>query len=133
MRVLLIDDSAEDREVIGKLLYYNGFDVTYASNGQEGLEVARRERPDCILVDLDLPRMSGLGLYATLKADPTTNAIPTLATTAHPERDYGSLARRAGCGGYLEKPVRAQHLVLEIERLVSLTMRRTQSKQRPEA
>lgn len=116
--VLVVEDEPHDWEIYGKMLWYNGFDVLYARDGAEGLDLARANHPDLVLLDLGLPGMDGLELCRRLKEDPAISDIPVLVLTARSERNYGDEARRAGCARYLEKPKTPLEVLSEVEALI---------------
>lgn len=116
--ILVVEDEPHDWEIYGKMLWYNGFDVLYARDGADGLDLAREHRPDLVLLDLGLPGMHGLELCRRLKEDPASAGIPVLVLTARPESEYGDQARRAGCVRYLEKPMTPLQVLSEVESLI---------------
>jgi CheY-like chemotaxis protein len=116
--VLVIDDDHAERELYGRLLWYNGFDVSFAETGEDGLELATERRPDLVLLDMMLPGMDGLGVCETLKTDERTHDIPVLALSGRRENELGAAARRLGCENYLEKPISPVTVLHEVERLI---------------
>lgn len=105
-RVLVIEDHPMDRELVVELVELEGYPVLEADSAEEGLSLAVAERPALILMDLQLPRMSGFEAIRRLKADPTTAAIPVLALTASVVG--GTAARKAseaGADACLIKPL----------------------------
>ena len=115
--VLLVDDDP----VILRLLEVNfemeGFAVRTAGDGQEGLEVARAEQPDVIVSDVMMPRMNGLELAASIKADPATAAIPVLLLSAKAQATDIRAGLEAGADDYVTKPFEPNDLV---ERVIKL-------------
>jgi two-component system cell cycle response regulator DivK len=112
--VLLIDDNEAERRMYARLLYYNGFDVLEADDPIVGLELARTQLPDVILMDYWLPRMNGLLAAEVLGVTPETMHIPVLCITAldlKPDR-----AHAAGCRELLYKPMRTHELVQAVRR-----------------
>ena len=87
-----------------------------AEDGEEGVDVARRERPDLILMDLSLPRMDGWTATRTLRGDAATAEIPVVALTAHASAEDRERALGAGCSDYLTKPVERGQLVRAIRK-----------------
>lgn len=116
--ILLAEDDPHDREIYGRVLWYNGFDVVYASNGHEAVALAIRHVPDLVLVDLLLPGLNGIEACRQIRANPATAHVPVIALTARPEREFGLLARDAGCLRYLEKPVSPVDVLKEVESLI---------------
>ncbi len=116
--VLVIDDDQAERELYGQLLWYNGFDVSFAATGEDGLQQATKDPPDLVLLDMMLPGIDGLGVCETLKGDAQTSDIPVLALSGRSERELGPAARRLGCVNYLEKPIGPVDVLHEVERLI---------------
>jgi CheY-like chemotaxis protein len=116
--VLLVDDDPHDREIYGSILCYNGFDVVCTDSGHSGIRLARRVRPDLVLLDIGLPDLHGLDLCSTLRTDPDTSAIPVIALSAYAENRMGEQARLAGCTRYIEKPASPVGVLHEIEHLI---------------
>lgn len=104
-RILVIEDNPANLELVTDLLELAGHTVHSAAAAEPGMEIARREQPDLILMDVSLPGMDGLAATRALKADPRTQAIPVVALTAHAMRGDEQLAREAGCHAYLTKPI----------------------------
>lgn len=104
-RVLVIEDHPLNRELVVDLLRDEGCEARTADTAEAGLSLVAAERPDLILMDIDLPGMSGYEAARRLKADPATRAIPILALTAHALRGAGEKARAAGCDDFLPKPL----------------------------
>lgn len=116
--VLLVEDDPHDREIYGKTLWYNGFEVLEGEDGEEALSLAREYQPDLVILDLLLPKLNGLEVCRRLKADAATAGLPVLALTARSEREFGLLARHAGCLNYIEKPVSPFQVLQEVEAIV---------------
>jgi two-component system, cell cycle response regulator DivK len=104
-RVLLVEDNEDNLQLVRFLLERAGFIVLAGHNGQEGLELARTELPDLILMDLTLPGMDGWTAARKLKADPNTSKIPLLALTAHTLPGDRQRAMESGFDGYISKPI----------------------------
>ena len=107
-RVLVVEDNPVNLELVTELVEQEGCRVLTAGSGEAGLRLARAERPDLILMDLQLPGMTGYEATRRLKADPATAAIPVLAITAFAMPGDDLKARKAGCNAYLTKPLDAQ-------------------------
>lgn len=116
--VLAVEDDHHDWLIYGKLLWYNGYDVLHAPDGEEGLRLARERHPDVILADLVLPGMDGVSMCCDLKEDEETRDIPILVLTGRAEREFGPPAREAGCADYLEKPIGPVQVLHVIEDLI---------------
>ena len=116
--VLVVDDDP----VILKLLEVNfdmeGFGVLIAHDGEEGIEVARRERPDVIVSDIMMPRVSGIELVAELKGDPDTSDIPIILLSAKAQNADVRTGLDAGADDYITKPFEPLDLVDRVNRLL---------------
>ncbi len=104
-RVLLVEDNLDNRELVRFLLERYQYEVITAQSGREGLELARKEKPDLILMDLSLPEMDGWTVAGTLKQDAVTADIPLFALTAHTLPGDRKRAFDSGFDGYLSKPI----------------------------
>ena len=113
-RVLVVDDQKENLDLMAYLLRAFGHEVLTAVNGAEGLEVARRERPDLLLVDIQMPVMNGLELVAALKAEPTLATIPAVGVTAFAMVGDRDRILAAGFEGYLSKPIEPTTFVADL-------------------
>ena len=116
--ILVVEDDEHEQEIYGRVLWYNGFDVVFAGDATEGLELARRHRPDLALLDLMLPGVDGLTLCATLRRDPATRAIPILALSGLPADRTAAAARKFGCLRYLEKPTSPVEVLHAVEAVI---------------
>jgi two-component system cell cycle response regulator DivK len=106
--ILVVEDDADNRQIVVKVLTMAGHRMLEATDGQSAIAIARRERPDAIIMDLALPGMDGWEASRRLKADPETADIPIIALTAFAMRGDEERAREAGCDAYLSKPCRPQ-------------------------
>lgn len=109
-RILIVDDSAINLKLIKYVLVDVGFDVDTAADAPQALAALRARRPRLILMDVQLPGMSGLELTRQLKADPETRDLIIVAVTASAMRGDEEKARDAGCDGYLSKPIDTEAL-----------------------
>ena len=112
-KVLVVEDVDFNRELIVQLLE-DKYEVIEAVNGQEGVELAERERPELILMDLSLPVMDGWEATRRLKANADLRAIPVIALTAHAMKGDKEKALAAGCDDYLVKPLDEDELMARI-------------------
>ena len=102
--VLLIEDNEDNRIVYSTILGHFGYRVMEALNGEEGIAMARLEKPDLILMDISIPIIDGWEATQVLKHDPATRLIPIIALTAHALASDRERAMEVGCDGYLAKP-----------------------------
>lgn len=118
-RILVVEDSRTNMELAVVVLEAGGHSVLQAVDAAAGLALARDERPDLILMDVQLPAMSGLEATAILKADPATRDIPIIALTALAMSGDRERIMAAGCDGYIEKPIRYKTLLAEVTAITS--------------
>ncbi len=116
--ILVVEDDRHEQEIYGRILWYNGFDVLFARDGVEGLDLARRHHPDLILLDLVLPELDGLTVCGMLRRNPSTAGIPLLALSALPADQMAAGARKLGCLRYLEKPTSPIEVLHAVEAVV---------------
>lgn len=121
-RVLLVEDNADNRAIYSMILEHAGYVVLEAVDGQEGIEIARMERPALILMDVSIPKIDGYKATQILKADASTAAIPIIALTAHALAGEEQRAHQAGCDGYLAKPVEPKRVLEEVRRFIGLPL-----------
>jgi len=112
-KVLVVEDVDFNRELVVQLLE-DKYHVIEAVNGQEGVELAERERPELILMDLSLPVMDGWEATRRLKANDDLRSIPIIALTAHAMAGDKEKALAAGCDDYLVKPLDEDELMAKI-------------------
>jgi two-component system, cell cycle response regulator DivK len=124
-RVLLIEDNIDNFELVRYLLERAGYEVLAGYNGQEGMEIAHRELPDLILMDLSLPIVDGWTAARTLKADPVTTNIPLLALTAHTLPGDRKRAIEAGFDGYISKPIDVVRFSENIDKVILTKQEKT--------
>ena len=114
--ILLVEDNEDNRIIYATALRYAGYEVYEAITGTEGVEQARLQQPDLVLMDISVPELDGWEATAILKADPTTKHIPVIAVTAHALPGDEERSLEAGCDGYLAKPIPPAMLIAEIDR-----------------
>ena len=117
-KILLVEDNEMNRDMLSRRLQRRGHEVLVAADGAEGVEVAQRERPGLILMDMSLPVLDGWEATRRLKADPATSGIPVIALTAHAMSADREQALAAGCDDYDTKPVELPRLLEKIDALL---------------
>jgi two-component system cell cycle response regulator DivK len=117
-KVLLIEDNEMNRDMLSRRLMRRGFEVVFAVNGKQGVDLARSEKPDIILMDMSLPIMDGWEATRCLKSDDATRSVPVIALTARAMSGDREKAIEAGCDDYDTKPVELDRLIGKIERLL---------------
>lgn len=105
IRVLLVEDTEDNRFMMRRLLEMSGFIVAEAINGLEAVRAAERERPHLILMDLSLPIVDGLAATRQIRQLPELEKIPIIAVSAHDTADFHADALAAGCNAYITKPI----------------------------
>lgn len=117
-RILIVEDNAANMMLAALLLEKAGHAVLKAGDAPNALAIARRELPDLVLMDIQLPGMDGLSATRELKGDEATRAIPVIALTAFAMKGDEERIRAAGCDAYLAKPYRYQELYDAIARVL---------------
>lgn len=115
-RILVIEDNEQNLYLATFLLEKNGYEVIAARDGQEGIDKACRERPDLIVLDMELPIIDGYEVARRLKKIPECKAIPIVAVTSFAMVGDKEKILAVGCQGYIEKPINPETFVQEIER-----------------
>jgi CheY-like chemotaxis protein len=118
-RILVIDDDVMNLDMMSQRLRLRGYRVEGAVDGLRGLELARADPPDLILMDVSLPEMDGWEATRRLKAELATRHIPVVALTAHAMMNDRSRALQAGCDDYESKPVDFERLLAKMAKLLS--------------
>jgi two-component system, cell cycle response regulator DivK len=118
IKVLLVEDNEMNRDMLSRRLIRRGFQVVFAMDGQQGIDLARSERPDIILMDMSLPVIDGWEATRRVKADDATRSVPVIGLTAHAMAGDREKAIEAGCDDYETKPVELDRLIGKIERLL---------------
>ncbi len=116
--VLIVEDNELNMKLFHDLLEAHGYSTVATRNGVEAIDLARKHRPDLILMDIQLPGMDGLAATALLKNDPATAAIPVIALTAMAMKEDREKTKAAGCDAYIAKPLRYQELFAAIDALL---------------
>ena len=118
-KILIMEDNLLNLELATDLLEAAGFVVSSAQTAEEGLRMAREILPDLVLMDLGLPGMDGLCATKELKANPTTRHLTVVGLTAHAMKGDEEIALKAGCDGYLTKPIDTRKFTETIARFIA--------------
>jgi len=118
-RILLVEDNEMNRDMLSRRLARQGHDVVVAVDGAEGIEKARAEKPDIVLMDMSLPILDGWEATRRIRADAETAALPVIALTAHAMNSDREQALAAGCDDYDTKPIELERLLEKIDRLLA--------------
>ena len=119
-RVLLVDDDEMSRDMLSRRLIRRGFEVIFAVDGKQGVEAARREKPDIILMDMGLPVMDGWEATRCIKSDDAIRGVSVIGLSARTMSGDRDKAIEAGCDDYDIKPIEFDRLIGKIERLLGL-------------
>jgi CheY-like chemotaxis protein len=114
--ILVIEDNLQNLYLMRFLLESQGFTVLSATDGREGIENAGRLLPDCILLDIQLPKLDGYSVAAALRADPSLKAIPIIAVTSYAMLGDREKALASGVTDYIEKPIDPARFVDQIRK-----------------
>jgi two-component system cell cycle response regulator DivK len=117
-KVLLVEDDEMNRDMLARRLVRRGFEVVSALNGKQGVDLARSEKPDIILMDMSLPIMDGWEATRFVKSDDATCGVPVIGLSARAMSGDREKAIEAGCDDYDTKPVEFDRLIGKIERLL---------------
>jgi len=115
-KVMVVEDFEDNRFMMRRLLEMSGYRVVEAMNGEEAVEIARREQPNLILMDLSLPLLDGLAATRRIRQHAELRDVPIVAVSAHDTADFHADALAAGCNDYVTKPI-------DFDQLESLLLR----------
>jgi len=116
--ILHVEDNEYNRKIIRDLLSKNSYEIVEAHNGEDALDALARQRPDLILMDIQLPKLSGIEVTRRIRADPLLAQIPVIAITSFALSGDDRLAIEAGCNAYIAKPFRPRDLLEVIRRFI---------------
>ncbi|MBS3785009.1 MAG: response regulator [Anaerolineae bacterium] len=123
-RILVVDDDLRTLKLVGLILDQRGYDVVGTQSGADGLERARSEKPDLIILDVMMPDLDGFEVAQRLRSDPLTADVPILMLTARAQLEDRMIGFESGADDYVTKPVRRRKLVSRVESLLDLASRR---------
>jgi len=113
--ILVVEDQEDNRQILRDLLSSAGYKMNEAGDGQEALAAVAKNRPDLILMDIQLPIMDGYEATRRIKADPKTRTIPIVVVTSYALSGDEAKAREAGCDAYVTKPYSPRQLLAKIK------------------
>jgi two-component system, cell cycle response regulator DivK len=113
-RILVVEDQEDNLQIMRDLLTSAGFGIIEAKDGEAGVKTALAERPDLILMDIQLPLLDGYEATRRIKADPALRAIPIIAVTSYALGGDEIKARDAGCDAYVPKPYSPRQLLAKV-------------------
>ena len=120
--ILYVEDNPDNRTLVRRILLAEDYSLIEATNAMDALRILQRQRPDLILMDINMPDMDGYTLTAKIRAMPGFERIPILALTANVMRGDKEKTLEAGCDGYIQKPLDIDQLIREVEKFL---LRRT--------
>jgi two-component system, cell cycle response regulator DivK len=112
--ILVVEDHEDNRQIIRDMLSATDYEIAEAENGEEALGAVARQRPDLILMDIQLPILDGYEATRRIKADPGLRTIPIIAVTSYALSGEAEKAREAGCDDYVPKPYSPRELLAKI-------------------
>jgi two-component system, cell cycle response regulator DivK len=113
--ILVVEDQEDNRQILRDLLGASGYEMLEAENGADALTAVAKQRPDLILMDIQLPIMDGYEATRRLKADPATKDIPIIVVTSYALSGDETKARNSGCDAYVTKPYSPRALLATIK------------------
>jgi len=119
-KILYIEDNPGNRMLVQRILLVEDYDVFEAEDGPAGIEIALREKPDLILMDMNLPDLDGYELTRRMRAIPELAHIPIIAMTANVMQGDREKTLAAGCSGYIPKPIDVDELPNQVARFLKL-------------
>ena len=117
-RILVVEDQEDNQRILRDLLTSAGYEIVQAENGEEALTAVARERPDLILMDIQLPLLDGYEVTRRIKANPALRAIPIIVVTSYALSGDETKAKAAGCDAYVTKPYSTRALLAKIREFV---------------
>ncbi len=118
-RILVVEDQPDNRQIIRDMLAPTDYEITEVEDGQQALEAIAKQRPDLILMDIQLPIVDGYTATRKIKADPKLRSIPIIAVTSYALSGEEKKAREAGCDDYVPKPFSPRQLLAKIRQYLS--------------
>jgi twitching motility two-component system response regulator PilH len=118
-RVLIVDDSPTEIFKISQILNKSGYEVLTADSGEKGIELAKREMPDVVLMDIVMPGLNGFQATRQLSRDPETSGIPVIIVTTKDQETDRLWGQRQGAKGYLTKPIDSKGLLKAIDAVLN--------------
>lgn len=118
--ILYIEDNAENRLLVRRVLHAEGYNVLEADSADQALEIVLSQAPDLILMDINLPEVDGYTLTSRFKSIPSLSRIPIIALTANVMKGDRERTLEAGCDGYIQKPIDVDNLPHQIDRYLAV-------------
>ena len=119
--VMVVEDNEKNRKLMRVILKSKGYNVIEATTGEEAISTLKKQKPDIILMDIQLPGIDGITLAKQIKADTNTNDIPIIAVTAFAMKGDEQKILSSGCNGYISKPIDTHELINIMEQYLRKT------------
>jgi len=119
-KVLVVDDDKKSRYLVSFLLEKESFEVIMATNGLEGIEAARKQQVDLIIMDVKMPKMDGYETTKRIRRLKKYKSIPIIALTSYAMTEDKERALKAGCTGYIPKPITSETFISEIKKFLEV-------------
>ncbi len=116
---MIVEDNELNKKLFRDLLEANGYKTVHTEDGMEVMDLARAHKPDLILMDIQLPEVSGIEITSWLKKDPVLKAIPVIAITAFAMKGDEEKIRAGGCEGYISKPISVASFLATVKRFIN--------------
>ena len=116
--ILIVEDNEKNLKLVRDVLQVKGYQTLEAGTAEDGIGIARERKPDLILMDIQLPGMSGIDALKALRAEPATAAIPVVAITASVMQQDRQEIMKAGFDGFIEKPINLRNLLDTVQQAV---------------
>ena len=117
-RILVVEDQKDDRQIIRDMLAGTDYEITEAEDGEQALAAVAKERPDLILMEIQLPSMDGCEAMRRIRTDPALLSIPIIAVTSYAPNEEEQKARAAGCDDFVPKPYSPRQLLAKIRQYI---------------
>jgi two-component system cell cycle response regulator DivK len=117
-RVLVIEDNEDNMKLITFILEHNSYSTICGENGKKGIELALKEKPDFIILDIQLPDMDGLEVLRVIRGSESNGQIPIIAMTSYAMSGDRKRLLGSGCNGYIEKPIDPGIVIKQIEKII---------------
>jgi two-component system cell cycle response regulator DivK len=118
-KILYVEDNVDNRVLVRRILMAEGYSVLEAQDAHEALQVVQQQKPDLILMDINMPEIDGYTLTARIKGMTGLSSVPIIALTANVMRGDRERSLDAGCDGYIQKPIDVDQLPLQIKRFLN--------------
>jgi two-component system cell cycle response regulator DivK len=118
-RILVVEDQPDSRQIIRDMLTPTGYEITEAENGEQALAAIAKQRPELILMDIQMPILDGYEAMRRIRTDPALSSIPIIAVTSFTPSGEEKKARAAGCDDFVPKPYSPRELLAKIRQHLS--------------